>query len=453
MSLCILAFTVVTSASAAAVAPPADPLAKARVNGVELHYLDRGHGEPIVFVHGGLTDYREWGPVAELLSGYRTITYSRRYNFPNDNPLSGTDHSAQVEAADLAALNRHLRLGRTHVVGVSYGAYTAIMLALRHPEMVRTLTLVEPPLIRWLPDLPGGSVLFDEFYAGTWQRAGQAFRKGDPKEALRVTLDYFVGPGSADTIPAEMRTALLGNLREWQALTTSSDAFPPVSREQIRKLPVPVLMLSGGKTYPMLRLTDAEVERQLTHWCRQVVADGTHDVCSEQPTVCAAAIRAFLDDVKGRAVRLESTEQESTGIKKRETMTTRASGMFEVKVTPQASDDKGEGAILGRMSIDKQFHGDLEGTSKGEMLTAGTAVKGSAGYVAIEHVRGALRGRTGTFSLQHSGTMARGAPRLTITVVPDSGTGQLVGLAGNMAIIIADGKHSYKFEYTLPAAP
>jgi hypothetical protein len=124
-----------------------------------------------------------------------------------------------------------------------------------------------------------------------------------------------------------------------------------------------------------------------------------------------------------------------------------------VKVTPQASDDKGEGAILGRMSIDKQFHGDLEATSKGEMLTAGTAVKGSAGYVAIEHVRGALRGRTGTFSLQHSGSMSRGAPQLTITVVPDSGTGQLVGLAGNMAIIIADGKHSYEFEYTLPAAP
>jgi len=134
-------------------------------------------------------------------------------------------------------------------------------------------------------------------------------------------------------------------------------------------------------------------------------------------------------------------------------MTTRASGTFDVKITPQASDDKGEGAILGRMSIDKQFHGDLEATSKGEMLTAGTAVKGSAGYVAIEHVRGALRGRTGTFSLQHSGSMARGAPQLTITVVPDSGTGQLVGLAGNMAIIIADGKHSYEFEYTLPAAP
>ena len=130
-------------------------------------------------------------------------------------------------------------------------------------------------------------------------------------------------------------------------------------------------------------------------------------------------------------------------------MTTRASGAFEVKLVPQAMDDQAEGAPLGRMVIDKQFHGDLEATSKGEMLTAGTSVKGSAGYVAIEQVTGTLHGRSGSFVLQHSGTMTRGAPQLTITVVPDSGTGELAGLAGRMTIDIDDGKHSYGFEYTL----
>ena len=130
-------------------------------------------------------------------------------------------------------------------------------------------------------------------------------------------------------------------------------------------------------------------------------------------------------------------------------MTTRASGPFEVTLTPRVSEDKTESASPGRMSIDKRFHGDLEATSKGEMLMAGTAVEGSAGYVAIEIVSGTLQGRSGTFVLQHSGTMTRGAPQLTITVVPDSGTGQLLGLAGRMTIIIAGGKHSYDFEYTL----
>ena len=130
-----------------------------------------------------------------------------------------------------------------------------------------------------------------------------------------------------------------------------------------------------------------------------------------------------------------------------ETAALKAAGTFDVKLTPQ--DDKTEDSLLGRLTIDKQFRGDLEGTSKGQMLTAMTATKGSAGYVAFEKVSGTLQGRTGTFVLQHSGTMARGAQSLSVSVVPDSGTGQLMGLSGTMRIIIADGKHSYEFEYTI----
>ena len=128
-----------------------------------------------------------------------------------------------------------------------------------------------------------------------------------------------------------------------------------------------------------------------------------------------------------------------------------ASGTFEVKLVPQKPDNKeAESANLGRMSIDKKFSGDLEATSKGEMLSAMTDVKGSAGYVALERVSGTLHGRNGTFVLQHTGTMTRGAPELSITVVPDSGTGQLVGLASKMTIKIEEGKHFYEFDYRLP---
>jgi hypothetical protein len=131
-------------------------------------------------------------------------------------------------------------------------------------------------------------------------------------------------------------------------------------------------------------------------------------------------------------------------------MTIVAEGTFDVKLTPLAPDDRPECAMLGSMSIEKQFHGHLEATSKGRMLTAGTDVKGSAGYVAIERLSGKLHGREGSFVLQHSGTLARGVPYQNITVVPDSGIGEIVGLAGTMLIIIADGKHSYRFDYTLP---
>ncbi len=127
-----------------------------------------------------------------------------------------------------------------------------------------------------------------------------------------------------------------------------------------------------------------------------------------------------------------------------------ARGTFDVQLVPQAPDAGAEGTLPDRLTIDKQFHGDLEGTSHGQMLAATTAVTGSAGYVAIERVRGRLAGRSGSFVLQHSGTLERGTPHLSVTVVPDSGTEELAGLAGGMEIIIAEGKHSYVFEYTLP---
>ena len=127
-----------------------------------------------------------------------------------------------------------------------------------------------------------------------------------------------------------------------------------------------------------------------------------------------------------------------------------ATGTFEVKLVPLHADGEPQDPALGRISIDKQFHGDLEGTSKGQMLTGGTSVKGSGAYVAIEKVSGTLHGRSGTFILRHTGTMTRGAPELQITVVPDSGTNELGGLSGRFDIKVDDGEHSYDFEYTLP---
>ena len=129
-----------------------------------------------------------------------------------------------------------------------------------------------------------------------------------------------------------------------------------------------------------------------------------------------------------------------------------ATGSFDVTIAPITPYNTDSSAQLARMSIDKQFHGDLEATSKGEMLSAGNPQKGSAGYVAIERVTGKLAGKTGSFTLQHNATMTRGEPTLNIIVVPDSGSGELQGLTGKMTINIANGKHDYDFEYSLPQA-
>jgi len=132
-------------------------------------------------------------------------------------------------------------------------------------------------------------------------------------------------------------------------------------------------------------------------------------------------------------------------------MTLSARGPFDVKVAPLAQESNPGGNALGRYSLDKQYHGELEATAKGEMLTVGTPVDGSAAYVAVERVEGTLGGRRGSFAMQHSATMGHGSHQMTITVVPDSGTGELVGLSGRLEIVIAEGgKHSYVFDYSLP---
>lgn len=127
-------------------------------------------------------------------------------------------------------------------------------------------------------------------------------------------------------------------------------------------------------------------------------------------------------------------------------------GLFDVTRTAEPPYHAADGVTLARSRFDKRFHGPLDATSKVEMLAAGTAVTGSAGYVALELVTGALEGRVGTFVLQHSGVMRRGTPSLSVTVVPDSGTGELRGLAGRMAIEIVEGAHRYRFDYTLDPA-
>ena len=127
-------------------------------------------------------------------------------------------------------------------------------------------------------------------------------------------------------------------------------------------------------------------------------------------------------------------------------------GTFDVTITPETLSDTAAQSGLGRLSLDKRYHGALEASAQGEMLSARASVTGSAGYVALERVEGSLDGRRGSFYLQHSGTMTRGAPALSVTVVPDTGTEQLQGLRGSLAIRIEDGKHYYDFTYDIVEA-
>jgi pimeloyl-ACP methyl ester carboxylesterase len=284
--------------------PQPSPLLKSvRVNRVVLHYTDAGRGPAVVFVHGGMEDYRAWeAQVAPLSKTFRVITYSRRYNFPNQNPLRTDTHSAIVDAEDLAALVRTLKLGRVHLVGHSYGAYVSMFLAIRHPELVRSLVLSEPPLMKWLNDIPNGKPLLDDFMDNMWLPCGQAFRKHDPESALRITVDWFGShefprdghPVTYAGLPAADRKFLMQDIKEWQALTTSRDAFPSISREQVSQIRKPVLLLSGSRSVAAFRLVADELARTLPS-LQFVVLDGaTHEMWSEVPQELTAKISRFL---------------------------------------------------------------------------------------------------------------------------------------------------------------
>ncbi|MGH9931493.1 MAG: alpha/beta fold hydrolase [Pyrinomonadaceae bacterium] len=271
-------------------------LKKVRVNGVELHYVERGRGTAVVFVHGGVEDYRTWQSQMEPFSKrYHVIAYSRRYNYPNHNPAISYDHSAIVEADDLAALIRSLKLRPAHIVGSSYGAYTALFLALRHPKLVRTLVLAEAPALRLVRVNSEGAAAYEEFMTNLWNPVGEAFRAGDKERALRLTAEYFGGKGAFEQVPEEMRQGWRVNLVEWEALTTSSDAFPELRREDIRKIKVPVLVLSGEQTLPIHKLVDLELQPLLRSVKRVIIPKASHDMWSEGPEACRRAALAFLD--------------------------------------------------------------------------------------------------------------------------------------------------------------
>ena len=184
----------------------------------------------------------------------------------------------------------------------------------------------------------------------------------------------------------------------------------------------------------------------------KIAPSSTRTFVSLRSRLAAACLAPLL--LATISVEAQTNPKSSSPTKKDGVIPLHATGPFEVKIDPQPPEEKAGGAAVGRMLLAKQFHGDLEATSKGTMLASGTGARGSSGgYVALEIVTGTLKGHTGTFVLEHSATMNRGVPQLSITVIPDSGTGQLTGLAGRMNINIADGKHSYDFEYTLPENP
>jgi non-heme chloroperoxidase len=268
---------------------------KIHVNGVELHYIDCGTGEPLMLVHGGVGDHHSWEPQLGPFSQHcRVVSYSQRYSYPNHNPVIVPNHSAVTEAEDLAALMRQLTLGRVHLVGASHGAYAALVLALQHPEVVRTLVLAEPPVHGWAKDVPGGEALFVEFLTTVHEPVRSAFERGEVHEAMRLFTNSLGGPGNFERLSPVARAARLVNARALQALTQSSDRFPMLARDAVQRLTVPTLIVEGEQTIKLHKLVDDELLRCLPGSERVIIPHTTHRSAGENPEAFNSAVLTFL---------------------------------------------------------------------------------------------------------------------------------------------------------------
>ncbi len=266
-----------------------------RVNGVEFAYLDQGTGAPVVLVHGSLGDFRTWwGQIGPLSTRYRVIAYSRRYHYPNEWVGDGSDYSAALHADDLSALIRSLRLGRVHVVAASFGAYTALVFAVRHPELVRTLVLGEPPLLPWLRWSPEGQRLLETFLADAWEPAKRAFQRGDLAEGVKTFVDGVGGLGAFDRLSSTARQMLLDNAREMQAEAMAAEYFTPLSCEDVRRITAPVLLLTGELSPKLFHKITDELERCVPHAERAVIEGASHGMHGGNPKAYTQTVLAFL---------------------------------------------------------------------------------------------------------------------------------------------------------------
>lgn len=275
-------------------------------NGVELHLVRAGEGPPLVFIHGAMGDWRAWEPQWEaFVQHHDCISYSRRYSFPNRNEMASPHHSALLEAEDLRLMMDALGLPRAVLVGSSYGGFTALVLAVSHPDRVAALVAVEPPMMRYAGRSESGRAASDAFHAQVIEPANAAFRAGDDELAGRIMTGGINGAGPAAMTPESMQRRLQ-NLRAMRMLALSSDEFPWLSPQQLQAVSVPTLLLSGAQTPAIHREIFANLCAAMPQARVHRIAGAGHGVSRQAPAEFNRLVLGFLQEI--RSTRLPQSE-------------------------------------------------------------------------------------------------------------------------------------------------
>lgn len=267
------------------------------VNGDSLHYVDVGKGETIILIHGTLGDYRVWLPHLDTFSkNHRVIAYSRRYAYPNKQVINDSaDYTVIPHAEDLAAFIQSLNAGPVHLVGHSYGAFTALLTTLKHPELVKTVTLGEPPVAPLLMTVPGGDTIANKFF-GIVTPASEAFKSGNDEKAVSIFAAWVIGDTNFyNSLPAEARSAMLANTLELRGSLLSNKPFPEVKCEALKKIQTPVLLMKGEKTTSFFSRIIDEVDKCLVNKEKITLPGASHGLQMENPGDFNKMVLTFID--------------------------------------------------------------------------------------------------------------------------------------------------------------
>ena len=268
------------------------------INGDSLHYIDMGKGEPVVLVHGSLGDYRTWGKQMDTFSSkYRVIAYSRRYAYPNNKNVSDSaDFSITPHTKDLNELLKVLNLGPVHLVGHSYGGFTALLTTMEHPELVKTLTLGEPPVMPLMMNLPGGDTIIHSFISQTLIPAAEAFKANDSVKAVSLFINGVMGDTSYfSKIGEPDRELIMTNVLETRGTSFTKNPFPPVNCDDLQKIKTPVLLVDGEISPKILLMITDELKRCIPNSERATLANTSHGLEYENPAEFNKVVLGFID--------------------------------------------------------------------------------------------------------------------------------------------------------------
>lgn len=269
------------------------------INGDSLHYIDIGKGEPVVFVHGTLGDYRVWGMQLDTFGRHhRVIAYSRRYAFPNRQEFNDSaDYSVNIHTDDLVEFLKALNTGPVHLVGHSYGAYIALMTTLRQPDLVKSLMLGEPPVMPLLMNVPGGDSIMNHFLTNSLFPAAEAFKTGNNEKAVSIFVGGVLGDTSAfSSIPPEGREIMLTNTLELRGATMPQNQFPPVTCDELKKIKTPVMLMLGEKSPALFSGIINELEKCLLNNKKFILPNASHGLEFDNPAEFNKSVLEFISN-------------------------------------------------------------------------------------------------------------------------------------------------------------